>query len=43
MAVIRPRPQKPMGTAEGSVPTEQLNTGRLINWTRRTFPYGVPI
>ena len=42
MAVIRPRPQKSMRTTEGSIPREQLNTGRLIEMTNEIFPNGVP-
>ena len=30
MAVIRPRPQKPMRTSEGYIQRKQLNTGYLI-------------
>jgi hypothetical protein len=42
MAVIRPLPQKPMRTAEGYIPREQLNTACLMKKDPLNFPNGVP-
>lgn len=42
MAVIRPRPQKLMRTAEVYIPREQLNTGRLMDWSRLFLAHGGP-
>ena len=40
MAIIRPRPQKAMRTAEGWISREQLNTGRHIRMTKNIFRKG---